>query len=175
MIKFYDNPWKFLPLCSGGALLTWISWLLNDWHLISAWFWWNLLLTTLVWWCNSCNSSDLPYTWTSAPLFPWVIRADALWSDIYIPYNLRNGAHRALTFHFIKFSVHLTVPLRHRAMCERMRVDDELNMAGLSIDFMGQRTHYRIPTSHPLTSPPLWQWMDVLDWKRQTPSTTWYS
>lgn len=44
------------------------------------------------------------------------------------------------------------VPLTYRAMCERTMVDDELNMAGLNIDFVGQRSHYSVSFHNLLTS-----------------------
>lgn len=79
-------------------------------------------------------------------LSPWVIRPNALWSDIHTP------SITSVTFHFIKSSVHLMVRLRYRAMCERTTVDDELNMAGLNIDLVGQRCHYSVSFHNLLTS-----------------------
>lgn len=60
--------------------------------------------------------------------------------------------HRAVTFHFIKSSLHLTLPLTFGAMCETRMADVELNMAGLNIDFVGQKSHYRVSLLNLLTS-----------------------
>lgn len=58
-----------------------------------------------------------------------------------------------MTFHFIKSSVHLTLPLTFGATCEMRIADVELNMAGLNIDFVGQKSHYSVSFHNRLTSP----------------------
>lgn len=108
-----------------------------------------------------CDSSKgLLYTQTSVPPSPRVIRPNALWSDIHTP------SITSVTFHFIKSSVHLMVRLRYRAMCERTTVDDELNMAGLNIDLVGQRFHYSVSFHNLLTSSDITAWLTDDGWLR---------